>query len=71
MVQNKVNSGLYQKLDQIFDDLSLMMDNAFSYYPRDSQRVQDAISLQRILLKKYTDLKGQWRVMLSYTELLK
>lgn len=58
IVQNKMAAGLYQKLDQIFDDISLMMDNAFTFFHRESQQVQDAIEVQRTLLKKYTDLKG-------------
>lgn len=59
IVQNKMQSGLYQKLDQIFDDLCLMMDNAFTFFPRESQQVQDAITLQRAIVRKYTDLKGK------------
>lgn len=58
IVENKMVSGLYQKLDQIFDDLSLMMDNAFTFFPRESQQSCDAIALQRTINRKYLELKG-------------
>ncbi len=64
IIEKKMMSGLYQKVDQMFDDLSLMMDNAFGYFPRESRQSQDAIALQRALTRKYTDLKGKGEWML-------
>jgi hypothetical protein len=58
IVENKLTSGLYTKLEQIFDDLTLMVDNAFTFFSRESQQAQDAIALQRFIVRKYLDLKG-------------
>ena len=58
MVESKANSGVYS-FEQVFDDLCLMMDNAFSSFPRESRQSQDAVALQRVLIRRYTELKGQ------------
>ena len=64
IIQNKMSAGLYSKLDHIFDDLVMMLDNAFTFFPRSSQESQDAVALQRVVLKKYTDLRGKgWSVL--------
>ena len=42
------------------DDLTLLMDNALTFFPRLSQQSMDAIALQRIIITKYTQLKGEW-----------
>ena len=59
IIEKKMATGMYQKLEQIFDDLSLMMDNAFQYFPWETQQSQDAVALQRAITRKYTDLKGR------------
>ena len=59
IIGNKLSSGVYHTLDQIYDDMTLMTDNAFTYFPSDSQQAQDAIALQRAIVSKYTQLKGE------------
>lgn len=63
IVENKRVSGLYTNPEQIFDDLSLMMDNAFTFFSRDSRQSQDAIALHRVSVRKYMDLKGEHRAI--------
>lgn len=60
IMENKLSSGLYTKLDQVFDDLTLMLDNAFTFFSRESRQAHDAIALQRFAVRKYLDLlKGE------------
>lgn len=59
VIESKMTAGIYSTLDQITDDLTLMVDNAFVYFPRQSQQAQDAIALQRVIFNKYTKLKSE------------
>ncbi len=59
IIEKKMATGMYQKLEQTFDDLSLMMDNAFRFFPWETQQSQDAVVLHRAITRKYTDLKGR------------
>ncbi len=60
IIQSKMNSGdLYQSLEQLMDDFTLMLDNAFTFFPPQSPQAMDAITLQRVIFKKYASLRGQ------------
>jgi len=58
-IQSKVEGSGYQTVDLLMEDLSLLADNAFSYYARESEHAQLALALQRVVMKKYTEVKSE------------
>ena len=58
MIQTRVDNGGYHHIDQLLDDLTLMTDNAVSFFSPESEQYQHALILHRAVMKKYTYLKG-------------
>ncbi|VDO93281.1 unnamed protein product [Soboliphyme baturini] len=56
-IHSRLSNGQYENLDALVADFALMFDNACKYNDPDSRIYKDALTLQRVLLQKKSELQ--------------